>query len=315
MTIGGFDLNAIFQQYLQQAGINLNAVNGTNNITAATNGVNTANTTQQTQTAGNGGKTPEQLQTEIDQLKQDKADNNTKIKEAKEKIQNLVAEIKTDLHESKELKEKAIDRHKNQVDRMVERKIEEYNKANRDGGEGMTKDELEKNISSSMPKNPDLSKAIAKELVANEKLGEIEKLNTEIDKLEIENKTIDEDIKVKTDAKAKAQEAQKQAQQQAGANGAAGNTDGTAGATAAAGGDGGGGYSYEQQIADLKASYNNAKNQADSYQADDPQYVAAQQELNRTAGLLAENGVDVNAPAAEQQQEETQPEEPSGDGA
>ncbi len=281
MSINGFNIQAMLQQYLQQIGLNINALGGANNTNNTTNPnfLGGLNGTQQTQTATNDGKTPEEIQTEIDKLKKDKADNNTKIKENKEKIKQLVAEIKTELHESKELKKKEIERHKNQVDRMVENKIEEYNKANKEGGDGMTKDELEKNISSSMPKNPDLSKAIAKELVANEKLGEIEKLNAEIDKLEIENKTIDEDIKVKTDAKAKAQEAQNQAQQQAGANSAAGNANETAGV---AGNTGGGGYSYEQQIADLKA-------RADSGDSD-------------ASDLLNSNGVDYTSTAEQADQ-------------
>jgi len=230
--INGFNIQALIQQSLQQAGINLNALSGTNN-TGNVNFLNGTNSTQQTQTATNDGKTPEEIQAEIDKLEQDKLDNNAKIEQAKEKIKNLVSQIQTDLHESKELKEKEIDKHEDQVDKMIEEQIEEYNKANREDGDGMTKQELEKNIASSMPKEPDLSKAIAKQLTANKKLDEIEKLNIQMDKLEIENKTIDEDIKLKTDAKAQAQQAQQQAQQQQvgvnGVNGAvAGGTDGEA---------------------------------------------------------------------------------------
>ena len=119
-------------------------------------------------------------------------------------IKTEIEKIKTEMKEAKELQEQAIADHEEEADNAVETCMAEYVAANKEGGKGMTKEELEANISKSMPNSPNLAKALAKFVTASREMAEVDSLLGTLNNLVIDTKVIEADIKTKEAAKAEA---------------------------------------------------------------------------------------------------------------
>jgi len=119
------------------------------------------------------------------------------------------------MKEAKELQEKAIAEHEAEAEKAVDTCMAEYVSANKEGGKGMTKEELEANISKSMPDSPNLAKALSKFVTASREMAEVDSLLGSLNDLIIDTNVIEQDIKTKEAAKdqaVKAAEAAKAAQ-------------------------------------------------------------------------------------------------------
>ncbi len=144
------------------------------------------------------GKTSEDLKKEIKQLESEKSLNYKKMAKIEAEIKDLTDKVKENMLEAKELQEKAIEEHKEEADKVVEENIAAYVSANKEGGSGMTKEELQANISKAMPDSPNLAKALAAYVTASRELGEIDSLLDSLNGIILDTRGVELDLKNKT---------------------------------------------------------------------------------------------------------------------
>ena len=213
MAINGTNIQATLQQYLQQLGFNLN---GAVNNNANANNINrfTGLQTQENQAIAN----PNQGTETLEEKKQKHEENTNKQKEIKAKVKELIADVKAKKREAEKIQKEEIKKYQNDVDKIKEDNEKAYKEANKEGGEGMTQEQLQKNIKKAMPDAPNFAKSMALNIIIDDELEQIETLNNELDELEAEGEFLKTEITQMETAQA---QQQANAQQQ-GLNGLAG---------------------------------------------------------------------------------------------
>ena len=154
------------------------------------------------------GKTSAQIEEEIKELEAEKKANMAEIQKYEAKIKELTQSVKDGMAEAKELQKEAIEDHKEEANQVVDSNIAAYVAANQNGGEGMSKEQLESNISQSMPDAPNLAKALAKYVTASRELSEIDNLLEGLNTVILETDQIEADIETKTAEKEVAKKAE-----------------------------------------------------------------------------------------------------------
>ena len=157
-------------------------------------------TDEKTTVEKDSSKTSEELKKEINELEYEKLYNYKQMQRLEAQIEEKKKKTKDNIKTAQELQEKAIEEHKEEADKAVENNLAAYVEANKEGGKGMTKEELEANISKSMPDSPNLAKALAKYVTASRELAEIDTCLRSINDLIIDTKVIENDLKIKNDA-------------------------------------------------------------------------------------------------------------------
>ena len=136
-----------------------------------------------------------EIKKEIEELQAAKEENIKKMAVIEAKIKDLTKEMAQNMLKSEELKEKAIEEHKDEVDKALEENMAAYIEANKDGGKGMKKSELKNNIAKSIPSSPDLAEAVAMSAIVSKEMEEISSLTDTLSSLQIDTDTIDIDLK------------------------------------------------------------------------------------------------------------------------
>ena len=107
------------------------------------------------------GATSEEIQEEIDKLEEEKAKNIEEMEKIEDHIQDLVDSAKENIAKAAALQEEAVKEHQEEVDKALEEQLNAYIEANKEGGEGMTRDELQANIKGALPGIPEVGDAVA----------------------------------------------------------------------------------------------------------------------------------------------------------
>ncbi len=183
----------------------------TNPTTRATGTQTTTGAPKTTDTAkaeSNSGKTVKQLEDEIKKLQSEKGLNYKKMEKIEAQIKEQIEKVKEGMKEAKKLQEQAIADHEAEAENAVDNCMAEYIAANKDGGKGMSKDELKANISKAMPDSPNLAKALGEYLTASRELAEVDSLLGTLNNLVIDTNIIESDISTKESALADAKKAE-----------------------------------------------------------------------------------------------------------
>lgn len=174
MIAGELALEAAEEGYLDA----VDALSGTNGTTAT-------------------GATSEEIQEEIDRLEEEKANNIEEMEKIEDHIQDLVDSAKENIAKAAALQEEAVKEHQEEVDKALEEQLNAYIEANKEGGEGMTRDELQANIKGALPGIPEVGDAVAALAAASKEVSEIDTCLGELNKLIADTKLIDDEIKIK----------------------------------------------------------------------------------------------------------------------
>ena len=180
-----------------------NGAEGLNNA----EGVNGSEGVAATQTAD--GKEAAKIQEEIDALEAEKEANLEKMDKIEAKIEKLTAEAEENIMKAAALQEQKVKEHEEKSQEAVQENIAAYIAANKEGGAGMTRDELQENIQGSLSEVPEVGNAISAAIAANDQLNEIDSHLGELNKLIQDTKNIETEIGLKQQEYEAAKEAEK----------------------------------------------------------------------------------------------------------
>lgn len=172
-----------------------------------------AQATQGTSSAtATSGASSEQIQAEIEELEAEKEENIEKMEKIEAEIENLAKSAEQHIMEAAKAQEETVQEHEEETQAVLDENIQAYINANKEGGEGMTRDELQENIKGAMPNTPQIADAVAALTAASEEVNEIDSCLGELNKLITDTQLIEDEIEMKTteyEAAVEAEEAAK----------------------------------------------------------------------------------------------------------
>ena len=143
------------------------------------------------------GESSEKIKEEIEELEAKKEENIEKMEKIEAEIENLAKSAEEHIMEAAKAQDSAVKEHEEETQAVLDENIQAYINANKEGGEGMTRDELQENIKGAMPNTPEIADAVAALTAASEEVGEIDNCLGELNKLITDTQVIDEQIELK----------------------------------------------------------------------------------------------------------------------
>lgn len=137
------------------------------------------------------------IQEEIEELEAKKEENIEKMEKIEDEIESLAKSAEEHIMEAAKAQDAAVKEHEEETQAVLDENIQAYINANKEGGEGMTRDELQENIKGAMPNTPGIADAVAALTAASEEVGEIDNCLGELNKLITDTQLIDEEIELK----------------------------------------------------------------------------------------------------------------------
>lgn len=137
------------------------------------------------------------IQEEIAELEAKKEENIEKMEKIEDEIESLAKSAEEHIMEAAKAQDSAVKEHEEETQAVLDENIQAYINANKEGGEGMTRDELQENIKGAMPNTPGIADAVAALTAASEEVGEIDTCLGELNKLITDTQLIDEEIELK----------------------------------------------------------------------------------------------------------------------
>ncbi|MCD7780671.1 MAG: hypothetical protein LUH05_08380 [Candidatus Gastranaerophilales bacterium] len=150
-----------------------------------------------TSTGSTSGATSEEIQEEIDKLEEEKEENIEKMEEIEANIEKLADSAEKNIMQAAKAQEDAVSEHEEETQEVLDENLQEYINANKEGGEGMTRDELQENIKNALPNTPEIADAVAALTAASEEVDEIDANLSELNTLINDTQSIEEEIEAK----------------------------------------------------------------------------------------------------------------------
>ena len=157
------------------------------------------------------GEDATKIQEEIDALEEEKDANYEKIEKIEAEIEVLTEKAKENIMKAAKAQEEKVQEHEEESQAAVEENINAYVEANKEGGKGMTREELQAGIKSSLSNVPEVGDALSAAIEANAQITEIDTKLGDLNSLIADTKEIESKIEAKTqqkDACKKAEEAE-----------------------------------------------------------------------------------------------------------
>ncbi len=164
-----------------------------------------------TSTTAATGESSEKIKEEIEELEAKKEENIEKMEKIEDEIETLAKSAEQHILEAAKAQETTVKDHEEETQAVLEENINAYINANKEGGEGMTRDELQQNIKGAMPNTPEIADAVAALTAASEEVGEIDSCLGELNKLITDTQLIDEEIELKNEEYEAAKKAEEKA--------------------------------------------------------------------------------------------------------
>ena len=191
MSING--INGLSWYYQNQGGVSVNENEEIENLYGNTEADSIADVeaaeAEFAQAAESVGKTESTQATqstsnltseEVEDLKDELDANKQRMEAVKEEIEKLSEEAAEIIADAVASQEAAVAEAKEESQKAIDEQLQAYIKANQEGGEGMTRDELKTNIAGALPDSPSLTKTLGQILDANEMLSDIDGLLGEL---------------------------------------------------------------------------------------------------------------------------------------
>ena len=160
------------------------------------------------------GEDSTKIQEEIDALEEEKDANYEKIEKIETEIEALTKKAEENIMKAAKVQEEKVAEHEEETQAAVEENINAYVEANKEGGKGMTRKELQDGIKSSLSNVPEVGDALSAAIEANAQITEIDTKLGDLNSLIADTKEIESKIEAKTqqkDACKKAEEAEAEA--------------------------------------------------------------------------------------------------------
>lgn len=167
----------------------------------ATNGVSTS------------GLTKEEIKDELEKLQEKREQIEEEMEAIESEIEELAQQAEENIQNALAQKEEETEQYDEEAQEALSKNIKSYVEANKEGGKGMTREELQENIKNSLPNKPQLAEAMATLTNANEQVNEIDSLLGDLNGKILEANELDSKIGNLQEEAKKAEEAEKQAAQ------------------------------------------------------------------------------------------------------
>lgn len=154
----------------------------------------------------------EEIKEEIEKLEKQKEANIKEMEKIEDHIEDLADKAEKNIMEAAKAQEEAVKEHEKETQEVLDEQLKAYIQANKEGGKGMSRDELQENIKGALPDIPQVAEAVAALAAANSLVNEIDvclgELNsimrdTELLELNIGAKQTEYDAAVKAEEEAK----------------------------------------------------------------------------------------------------------------
>lgn len=144
---------------------------------------------------------------EIEELEKEKEENLEKMEKLEAHIEDLTAKAEENIMKAAAAQEDAVKEHEKETQAVVDEQLKEYVAANKEGGEGMTREELQGNIQGALAHIPEVANAVSALVEANDQINEIDACLGDLNDLILDTQSIE--------AKIEGKEAQFEAAEQA----------------------------------------------------------------------------------------------------
>ena len=116
------------------------------------------------------------IQEKMEKLQEEYDKEVEKMEQIKEDIEDLADKVTENITKAAAAQEQAVKENEEQSQAIVDEQLKAYIEANQEGGEGMTREQLQENIKKAIPGTPNIGEALAAALEANEQISEIDAL-------------------------------------------------------------------------------------------------------------------------------------------
>ncbi len=161
-------MNTLSDYYTPETGGNLET-----EYSEALSALNAPSGTDATDT---DNRSKEEIQEELEELKEKREKIEEEMEAIESDIEDLAQQIETDIKNALADKEQKTQEYDEDAQQALSDNIKAYTEANKEGGEGMTREELQQNIKDSLPNNPELAETMAVLTNASDSINEIDSL-------------------------------------------------------------------------------------------------------------------------------------------
>lgn len=134
---------------------------------------------------------------EITELEEERDNNYEKMEKIEAHIEDLTAEAEANIMKAAKQQEAAVEEHEEETQKAVDEQLNAYVAANKEGGEGMTREELQKNVKGALGHIPEVGEAVSALLEANDQINEIDACLGELNTLITDTQDIEQQIEAK----------------------------------------------------------------------------------------------------------------------
>ena len=157
------------------------------------------------------GEESSKIKEEIEELEDSKDKNYKEMEKIEAEIEDLTARAEENIMKAAAAQEKKVEEHEEETQKAVEENINAYVEANKEGGKGMTRSELQGNIKGALSNVPEVGDAVSAAIAANDQLTAIDSKLGDLNELIADT----QDIESKIDAKTQQYDACKKAEETA----------------------------------------------------------------------------------------------------
>ena len=98
---------------------------------------------------------------EIEDLEEERDDNYEKMEKIEAHIEDLTEQAEANIMKAAKQQEAAVEEHEEETQKAVDEQLNAYVAANKEGGEGMTREELQKNVKGALGHIPEVGEAVS----------------------------------------------------------------------------------------------------------------------------------------------------------
>ena len=164
------------------------------NETEETEGVDKTATTQGVTTSKLSEEEQKEVEEKIKKLEEEYEKNVEKMEKVQEEIETLAKEVAENITIAAAAQEAAVKENEEKSQEVVDEQLKAYIEANKEGGEGMTREQLQENIKGAIPGAPNVADALNAAIEANEQIADIDALLGELNTLTIDTKAIEDEL-------------------------------------------------------------------------------------------------------------------------
>lgn len=134
---------------------------------------------------------------EIEELEKEKEENLKKMDKLEAHIEDLTEKAEANIMKAAAAQEEAVKEHEDEASAVVDEQLKAYVAANKEGGEGMTREDLQSNIQGALAHIPEVANAVSALVEANDQINEIDSCLGELNSLITDTQSIEAEIEGK----------------------------------------------------------------------------------------------------------------------